>query len=111
MKHLSYAVNLALIVLAILTSMLLSAAAVSAKDPPIAPPDEEGPYNVGYTTFLAQMSGGRVTQIRVFYPTLEEADHQTQYTIQAPAGTYQRSAPFNKFRQRGDGTCSHDVEL
>ena len=40
------------------------------------------------------MSGGRVTQIRVFYPTSEAADDQTQYTIQTPVGTYQLDSPL-----------------
>src|SRR4051794_7727563 len=86
--------TITLVVFATLTATLLTAAAVSAKNPPIAPPDEPGPFNVGWTTFLAPMSGGRVTQIRVFYPTLEEADHQTQYTIHTPVGTYQLDSPL-----------------
>jgi predicted dienelactone hydrolase len=94
MKHHLFTARLALIVFAALAATLLTATAVSAKDQPIEPPDEPGPFNVGCTTFLAPMNGGRVTQIRVFYPTLEEADHQTQYTIQTDVGTYQLDSPL-----------------
>jgi hypothetical protein len=94
MKHHPFTVRLALIMFVTLTATLLTAAAASAMDQLIAPPDEPGPFNVGCTTFLAPMSGGRVTQIRVFYPTLDEADHQTQYTIQTPVGTYQLDSPL-----------------
>src|SRR5262245_28728603 len=92
MKRHTFAAKLALTVLCALAGTLLTAAAISAKD--IAPPDEPGPFNVGWTTFLAPMSGGRVTQIRVFYPTDEVADDQTQYTIQTPVGTYQLDSPL-----------------
>jgi hypothetical protein len=94
MKHHLFKARFALIVFTALTATLLTAAAVSAKDRPIAPPDETGPFNVGWTTFLAPMSGGRVTQIRVFYPTDDAADDQTQYTIQTPVGTYQLDSPL-----------------
>src|SRR4051794_38163117 len=57
----------------------LTTGAFSAPD--IAPPDAPGPFRVGVTAFPAVMSGGRVTQIRVWYPTLEAADAQTRYTI------------------------------
>jgi hypothetical protein len=83
-----------LVVFAALATTLLSAATVCAKDNDEAPPEEPDPFNVGYTTFLAEMSGGRVTQIRVFYPTLEEADEQTQYTVQADVGVYQLDSPL-----------------
>ena len=46
------------------------------------------------TKFSAEMSDGRMTQIRVFYPTVEAADDQTQYTIQTPVGTYQLDSPL-----------------
>ena len=69
-------------------------ASAAASPPSLAPPDEPGPFNVGFTTFTAEMSGGRVTQIRVFYPTDEAADDQTQYTIQTPVGTYQLDSPL-----------------
>ena len=92
-RHLCTA-RLALIVFAALTATLVTTRVVCGKDQPIAPPDEPGPFNVGCTTLLAPMSGGRVTQIRVFYPTLEEADHQTQYTIQTPVGTYELDSPL-----------------
>jgi predicted dienelactone hydrolase len=97
-------------VAAVLTATLLTPTAVSAddknkgkekdkdkghgKDKRIIPPDEAGDFNVGFTTFSAVMSGGRVTQIRVFYPTDEAADEQTQYTIQTPVGTYQLDSPL-----------------
>ena len=78
----AFITRLALVVFAALAATTLTA---SGKD--IIPPDEPGPFNVGYTTFLTELSGGRVTQIRVFYPTFEAADGKTQYTIRAAAGT------------------------
>lgn len=72
-------------------ALLLASAAASADE--IAPPDEPGPFNVGVTTFSATMTGGRVTRIQVFYPTLEPPDDEFRYTIATPAGVYQlRSA-------------------
>jgi dienelactone hydrolase len=70
----------------------LTAGAISAKD--IAPPDQPGPFHVGVTTFPAVMSGGRVAQIRVWYPTLEAAGAQTKYTIFRAGGSYQLKSPF-----------------
>ena len=57
-------------------------------------PDAPGPYNVGTTTFPATMTGGRVTLVQVFYPTLDEGDCGRKYTVQSPAGPYQVSSPF-----------------
>ena len=51
------------------------------KNNEIVSPYEPGQFHVGYTTFSAEMTGGRVTQIRVFYPTFEFAHDQTRYTI------------------------------
>jgi hypothetical protein len=53
------------------------------------PPDEPGPFNVGITTFSTTMTGGRVTRIQVYYPTLEPSDEESRYTIVTPAGAYQ----------------------
>src|SRR4051794_28324225 len=78
--------------MAALCVTFLTAGAISAKD--IAPPDEPGPYNVGVTAFPAVMSGGRVTQIRVWYPTLQAADAQTKYTIFRAGGSYQLKSPL-----------------
>jgi hypothetical protein len=86
MYRLRFAGGLALFA-STLAGTLLFVAAVSAGD--IAPPDEAGPYNVGVTTFSATMSGGRVTRVQVFYPTLEPADEAFRYTILTPVGTYQ----------------------
>ena len=44
-------------------------------------PDEKGPYNVGFTTFCAVMSAGRVTRVQVFYPTLDRPDYQAEYPV------------------------------
>ena len=90
MKHCTLVASLALAALAVVG--LVASAAASPLN--LAPPDEPGPFNVGFTTFSAEMSGGRVTQIRVFYPTDEAADDQTQYTIQTPVGTYQLDSPL-----------------
>src|SRR5436190_8109983 len=49
--------RLTLIVFVALIAAVLNAAVISAKEQPIAPPDEPGPFNVGVTTFLATMSG------------------------------------------------------
>ena len=42
---------------------------------------EKGPYNVGFTTFCAGMSAGRVTRVQVFYPTLDRPDYQADYPV------------------------------
>jgi dienelactone hydrolase len=78
--------------MAALCVSFLTTGAISAKD--IAPPDEPGPFNVGVTAFPAVMSGGRVTQIRVWYPTLEAAGAQTKYTIFRAGGSYQLNSPL-----------------
>jgi hypothetical protein len=70
----------------------LTAGAIPARD--IAPPDQPGPFHVGVTVFPAVMSGGRVTQIRAWYPTLEAADVQTRYTIFRAGGSYQLKSPL-----------------
>lgn len=70
-----------------LTALLLASPLASADD--IAPPVEPGPFNVGVTVFDATMTGGRVTRVQVFYPTLAPADEAFRYTILTPAGTYQ----------------------
>jgi hypothetical protein len=90
MKHCTLVASLALADL-VVVGLVASAAASPLS---LAPPDKPGPFNVGFTTFSAEMSGGRVTQIRVFYPALEAADEQTQYTIQTPVGTYQLDSPL-----------------
>jgi acetyl esterase/lipase len=69
-------------------------APATASPPAFAPPDEPGRFNVGVTTFSATMTGGRVTQIQVFYPTIESADADSTYTIFAPAGSYELSSPL-----------------
>jgi len=72
-------------------ALLLAFTAVFADD--ILPPDEPGPFNVGVTKFSATMTGGRVTTIQVFYPTLEPADEGFRYIISFAPGTYElRSA-------------------
>jgi predicted dienelactone hydrolase len=77
-----------------LAAALLATAAVSAQEKQLAPPDEPGPFRVGVTTFPAVMSGGRATQIQVYYPTLDAADCQTRYTVATPAGPYQIESPL-----------------
>lgn len=67
---------------------------LAAVPPDLAPPDGPGPFNVGVTTFSAIMSGGRITRIQVYYPTLEPADAKSRYTILTPAGPYQLSSPL-----------------
>jgi predicted dienelactone hydrolase len=90
MKLFTLVDSLALAVLAVVGLVASSAASPLS----LAPPDEPGPFNVGTAKFSAMMSDGRVTQIRVFYPTGEAADDQTQYTIQTPVGTYQLDSPL-----------------
>ena len=90
MKYCPLVASLALAALAVVG--LVASAAASPLN--LAPPDEPGPFHVGFTTFSAEMSSGRVTQIRVFYPTDEAADDQTRYTIQTPVGTYQLDSPL-----------------
>lgn len=77
---------------AALAGTFLTAAAVSAAE--IPPPEEPGPFNVGFSTFSAAMSGGRVTRIQVFYPTFDASDCETKYTILTPAGPYQLESPL-----------------
>jgi hypothetical protein len=75
----------------VLAALLLGSAVASAE--PVARPDQLGPYYVGVTTFSAVMTGGRVTRVQVFYPTIEPPDQNFRYTINTPAGNYQlRSA-------------------
>jgi acetyl esterase/lipase len=57
-------------------------------------PDEPGQYNVGTTTFSATMTGGRVTRVQVFYPTLEPASCGRKYIIQSAAGPYEVTSPL-----------------
>jgi hypothetical protein len=74
-----------------LAGLLLASATAFGDN--IAPPNEPGPFHVGVTTFTATMTGGRITRVQVFYPTLEPPDEDFRYTILTPAGTYQlRSA-------------------
>lgn len=88
----SFVVSLAPIAGA-LSAMLLFVAAVAGAD--IPPPDEPGPFNVGVTTFSATMTGGRVTRVQVFYPTLEPANESFRYTIlMPPVGTYELRSPL-----------------
>lgn len=75
-----------------LAALVLASAAASATD--IAPPDQPGPFHVGVTTFSATMTGGRVTRVQVFYPTLEPVDEEFRYTILTPVGTYQLRSPL-----------------
>ena len=65
--------------LIVLGLVLASEATGSAQHP--AKPDEKGPYNVGFTTFCAVMSAGRVTRVQVFYPTLDRPDYQAEYPV------------------------------
>ena len=65
-----------------------------ASPPDLAPPDGPGPFNVGATTFPAVMSAGRVTRIQVYYPTLNESDQDSMYTIATPTGSYQLRSPL-----------------
>jgi predicted dienelactone hydrolase len=75
-------------------AVLLVPTMLSGKD--IDRPDQPGRYDVGFTTFTAVMTGGRMTQVRVFYPTLDASDHPTEYTIRAAvgSGTYQLASPL-----------------
>lgn len=90
MKCLSFAATLAL---AVLTAAALAGPA-NATPPDLSPPDEPGPFHIGATTFSAVMSGGRVTLIQIYYPTLEPADPSSRYTILTPVGAYQLSSPL-----------------
>jgi hypothetical protein len=63
-------------------AILLSGTTGSAQH--IVPPDGKGPYNVGFTTFCATVSGGRVTRIQVFYPTWDPPDHASTYPVYPP---------------------------
>lgn len=88
MRRLNSAARL---VLAFAVVLALAGSAAANKN---APPDKPGPFNVGVTTFPAVMTGGRVAQIQVFYPTLDPADFQTRYTISTAAGAYQLRSPL-----------------
>ena len=87
MQTFKFAASLAL-------AVLVLAVSATAYPADLAPPDEPGPFNVGVTTFAATMSGGRVTLIQVFYPTLEPTDEECRYTIVTPAGSYQLGSPL-----------------
>ena len=67
-------------------------AAASNKN--IAAPDQPGPFNVGVTVFSATMSGGRTTQVQVFYPTAEPADCAMRYRIAYLAGFFDLLSPL-----------------
>src|SRR5688572_1770221 len=88
-RHVQIACSLLIIALA---PLLLEPAATSARD--FAPPYEPGPFNVGVTTFPAVMSGGRATLIQVFYPTLDDFDEDSTYTILTAVGSYQLRSPL-----------------
>ena len=79
--------------LAVLAVVVL-ASPVPADPPDFARPDGPGPFGVGVTTFSATMSGGRVTRIQVYYPTLDDSDEDSMYTIMTAAGSYQLSSPL-----------------
>lgn len=90
MKRCTFVASLALAALAVVGL----AASTAASPPNLAPPDEPGPFNVGVTTFPAVMSGGRVTRIQVYYPTLEDVDEDSRYTILYAGGSYQLRSPL-----------------
>ena len=94
MKRLSSAAGLAIVVLAVLGLF----GPVSAAPPNFAPPDGPGPFNVGVTTFPTVMSGGRPTLVQVFYPTLDEFDEDSKYTILYAADSYQLRSPLGAVR-------------
>jgi len=73
---------------------VLASSSRSASARPLLAPDQLGQYNIGTTTFTATMSGGRVTLVQVFYPTLDDRDCGRRYTIQSPAGPYQVTSPY-----------------
>jgi len=77
--------------LAVFAVLALSTLAVAQ---PLAPPEMRGDYNVGETKFLATMTGGRVTTIQVFYPTLVDVQDASQYTVFTPAGPYSLRSPL-----------------
>jgi len=77
--------------LAVFAVLVLSTIAVAQ---PLAPPGMRGEFNVGETKFTATMTGGRVTTIQVFYPTLAVAQGPSQYTIFTPAGPYPLRSPL-----------------
>ena len=60
---------------------------------PLPPPEMRGDFNVGETKFAATMTGGRVTTIQVFYPTLADQS-ASQYTVVTPAGPYVLRSPL-----------------
>ena len=47
-------------------------------------PERKARYNVGFTTFCATMSAGRVTRVQVFYPTLDHPNDGAAYPVFPP---------------------------
>lgn len=90
MKRYSFAATCALA----LTVVVGLVGPALSSPPDFAPPDGPGPFNVGATTFPAETTGGRVTLIQVFYPTLEPSDAESRYTIVTPAGPYHLDSPL-----------------
>ena len=90
MRHHRSTASFALSVLVVMGLVRTAAAA----PPDLAPPDGPGPFNVGVTTFFAEMSAARVTQIRVWYPTAETAGGPTTYTIVTAVGQEQADARY-----------------
>lgn len=80
--------------LALTLASLLGVANSTAVAQPLAPPGMYGTFNVGETKFLATMTGGRVTTIQVFYPTLAVVQGPSQYTVVLPAGGYVLRSPL-----------------
>ncbi len=68
--------------LILLSAVLLVAETGSARQ--IDTPGEKGRYNVGFTTFCATMSAGRVTRVQVFYPTLDHPNYGAAYPVFPP---------------------------
>lgn len=87
-----------LIMIVSVSLTLLAAAGGSPKTADLAAPDQPGPYNVGTRTFHAAVSGGRVTRIQVFYPTLAPPDPTSSYTVNAAAGNYSVGSPLGAVR-------------
>ncbi|MCI0572242.1 MAG: hypothetical protein L0Y66_15920 [Myxococcaceae bacterium] len=88
--------KLRLLVVSAVSALVLVAPAAGM--PPSAEavlrPDEPGQYNIGSTTFIATMTGGRVTRVQAFYPTLQPRDCGRKYTIQSPNGPYEVTSPL-----------------
>jgi len=82
------------VTLALLAMTLFAAEAANAQSQNLPAPDQKGPYNVGTYTFSATMTGGRVTRVQVFYPTLAAVDPTSVYTINTPVGTYDIRSPL-----------------